>query len=357
MAEAASVAAVDLSETEIGQRLSEVLSRQRGERTVVTAVKRYTVGFSWMTFGIEADRTRAGVVEKEKLVLRIGPPNGLFAPYLASPECSVLAALHGLGLPVPGVHAFSDDNLPFGGPFFVAQHVPGTAPLPWHAGEGGPFEPVLREALAEDFIGTLAALHRFEWRDSTVHLPGSRETLPENAGRQQTEFWECELRRWQSREYPIAEQCLVWLRTHAPRAPRISVVHGDYRVGNFLVHEGRISAVLDWELVHLGDPHEDLAYMCQRAFGSKDSDGTFRVCHLVSREELFERYALASGIAVDLRSIAYYELFNAWKLFVVHVGAAHCFEVGAFNDLRMPAMGAQVPRMLRQIERLLETMA
>lgn len=347
----------EFADDEIGRRLSDVLTRVYGEPTVVKSVKRFTVGFSWMTFGVVAERSRGASHLREQLVLRIGPPKGLFAPYLASPEFSVLKALHAKGLPVPAVHAFSDDPEPFGAPYLVAQHVPGTAPLPWATGAGGLFDPVLRETLAREFIGALAELHRFDWSRSDVSLPDLGETTLANAAIQQVKDWEAKLRRWQRRIQPVAEEGLAWLLEHSPVAPRISVIHGDYRVGNFLVHEGHLSAVLDWELVHLGDPHEDLAYMCQRAFGSKDESGTFRVCHMVSREELFDRYEAASGIPVNRRSIEYYELFNAWKLFVVHVGAAQCFEAGSFGDLRMPAMGAQIPRMLLQIDRHLEAMA
>jgi hypothetical protein len=59
-------------------------------------------------------------------------------------------------------------------------------------------------------------------------------------------------------------------------------------------------------------------------------------------------------MVVQPASVLFYELFNAFKLFAIHVGATRCFEDGVFTDLRMPAMGAQIPRVLLQMEKALE---
>ncbi|MDB5999364.1 MAG: hypothetical protein JWP52_1063 [Rhizobacter sp.] len=344
------------AEAVVAERLSRFLSERHGAPTQVTALKRYTVGFSWITFGFTAQWLSEGAPQVRRLVLRIGPPTGLFAPYRASPEYTALRALHGHGVPVPQVHFFSDASDVFDAPFFIAEHVAGVAPLPWVAAGQEAFEPVLRARLADQFVDALAALHRFDWRGLASGVIDG-DVPARQVAAHQLDHWEASLRRWQLREYPVVEQTLVWLRAHCPVASRVAIVHGDYRIGNFLVDEGRISAVLDWELVHLGDPHEDLAFMGLRAFGGKANDGRFLVCHLLTREALYERYAAQSGMPVDTAAIRFYELFNTLKLFVIHVGASRCFEDGAFTDLRMPAMGAQIPRVLLQMEKALEAMA
>ncbi|CAN5919368.1 phosphotransferase family protein [soil metagenome] len=344
------------SEAVVGERLTTFLSQRHLAPTRIEAVKRFTVGFSWMTYGFVASWSGATGPERRRLVLRIGPPTGLFAPYLASPEFTVLHAVQGHGVPVPGVHLFSDGAEDFGAPFFIAEHMPGSAPLPWVAPGQEAFEPVLRAKLAEQFVSSLAALHRFDWQHSPV-ASFATDVTPGNAAARQVAHWEDALRRWQLREYPVVEQTLAWLKSNCPPAPHVAIVHGDYRIGNFLVEQDRITAVLDWELVHLGDPHEDLAFMCLRAFGGKSVGGHFLVCHLLTREALYERYGALSGMAVRPASVLFYELFNAFKLFVIHVGATRCFEDGAFTDLRMPAMGAQIPRVLLQIEKALEAVA
>ena len=343
-------------ETMVGERLSTFLTAQNAASTRVDAVKRFTAGFSWMTYGFVAEWSSKAGPQRQRLVLRIGPPTGLFAPYRAAPEFTVLRALHGHGVPVPQVYFYSDEAKIFGAPFFICEHVAGVAPLPWVAPGQVAFEPALRARLAEQFVASLAALHRFDWRNSPVAALAGAVT-PDNAAAEQVKLWEQALRRWQLREYPVVEQALAWLLTHCPPAPHVAIIHGDYRIGNFLVDKDDISAMLDWELVHMGDPHEDLGFMCLRAFGGKAPDGSYLVCHLLTREALYERYTALSGMEVRPASVGFYELFNVFKLLVIHVGASRCFEDGRFADLRMPAMGAQIPRVLLQIEKALEAVA
>ncbi len=137
------------------------------------------------------------------------------------------------------------------------EKVEGEAPLPWVPGGGAAFDDATRAALGEQFVAGLARLHSFQWRGTPAEqLDGARDVS--QAAGAQIDFWERYLRRHARRPYPILEWGLLWLRANSPRAPRISIIHGDYRIGNFLVLDGRISAMLDWELVHLGDPHQDL---------------------------------------------------------------------------------------------------
>ena len=86
---------------------------------------------------------------------------------------------------------------------------------------------------------------------------------------------------------PLLTWTECWLREHAPICEQARVVHGDYRIGNFMFEEpsGDFSAVLDWELAHLGDFHADLGWVVQRLFGGWDDAGKFLVCGLMSREE------------------------------------------------------------------------
>jgi len=129
------------------------------------------------------------------------------------------------------------------------------------------------------------------------------------------------------------------------------VVHGDYRTGNFLEQGGRITAILDWELVHLGDPHEDLAWVSLPMY----KGGSPYLCRLCEPEWFYERYAERSGIEVSMASVRYYQVFSLLKLAATHMAAARCFEEGRFDDMRMPAMGSQVATCLRQMDKLIES--
>ena len=336
------------SESELRGRLAAFIEEQTGKSASVSQLTRFSVGFSWLTYGFEATWEEGGTRQSHQLIARIGPPDGIFAPYSAAPQFLVLKAIEQTAVPVPRVYWYTDSPETLGAPFFVMEKVEGEAPLPWVPGGGSAFDDATRTALGEQFVAALARLHSFEWRGTPAErLDGARDVS--QAAESQIEFWERYLRRHERRSYPILEWALLWLRANSPRAPRISVIHGDYRIGNFLVLNGRINAILDWELVHLGDPHQDLGWMCMRAFRGRSP----LMCHLIAREELYRRYQELSGITIDPRAVAFYEVFGTFTLAVMHVGAANCFEGGGFDDLRMAAMGAQLWRLLSQLERLL----
>ncbi len=101
-----SATAFDLPEIE--RRLARFLAAQGLEAVKVEELRRFTVGFSWITFGFHARWREAAEERERRMILRLGPPNGIFAPYRASPEFVTLRALQGHGVPVPEVHWHSD---------------------------------------------------------------------------------------------------------------------------------------------------------------------------------------------------------------------------------------------------------
>jgi aminoglycoside phosphotransferase (APT) family kinase protein len=311
------------------------------ESPAVGPLERFTAGFSWITYGCEASWRDEHGAQRRKLVLRLGPPNGMFAPYRATPEFKLLRALEGTGVPAPVAHWASDDASILGAPFLVCERVEGEAPVPWTSG-GPAFAEEERLSIGGQLLKALVALHGLDWRAAGLGEEGEPAVA-------QLALWEGYLRQWSSRRFPMLEWALLWLKRNPPRAPRLSIVHGDFRIGNFLVAENRITAILDWELAHVGDPHEDLGWLCLQAFRGRSP----YMCHLFGREELYRRYEELSGMAVSAAAVHYYEVFGTLKLIVIHLGAAHCFETRGFNDLRMPVMGAQVPRLLLQLETLI----
>ena len=139
----------------------------------------------------------------------------------------------------------------------------------------------------------------------------------------------------------------------AATAQRVAIVHGDYRTGNFLEKDGHITAILDWELVHLGDPHEDIGWVSLPMY----MGGSPHFCRLTEPEWFYERYSEKAGFQVSMESVKYYRAFSLLKLTATHMAAARCFEEGRFNDMRMPAMGSQIATCLRQLEKTIEAKA
>ena len=327
----------------LAARLADYLSCAAGSRVTVAGLRKFPAGFSWRTFDVRLN----GFARAKEAILRVGPPYGLFAPYSAMPEFESLSALAESRVPAPRVYFASDDSSILGAPFFVSQKVEGETPLPWGA-QSQQLGETQRALLAADFIDALAALHVFDWRATPLVKWGGGVTL-ENAAHRQIDAWEARFRRWALRPHPMAHRTLAWLRACAPKADRLSLVHGDYRLGNFLERNGRITAILDWELVHLGDPVEDLGW----AFLPQYRGGTTRVCGLAEEAEFLQRYEARSGARVAPETLRFYLVFSLLKLAFTHMAAARCFEDGLFNDMRMPAMATQIAPVFRQIAKIL----
>jgi aminoglycoside phosphotransferase (APT) family kinase protein len=325
-------------------RLGDYLSEQTGSPVAVDRLVKFPAGFSWITYGVSV----TGFAPAAELILRLGPPYGLFAPYSAMPEFLALSALRSSAVPRPRAFYASDDVAILGAPFFVCQRVDGDTPLPW-GGQGSALDGDRRESLARDFIDALAALHGFDWRASSLAQWGESVTV-DNAAALQIEEWRQRFQRWALRPHPMAHLAFAWLGQNQPKASRVAIVHGDYRLGNFLERNDRITAILDWELVHLGDPIEDLGW----AFLPQYRGGTGLVCGLASEADLLARYEARSGASVDRGALKFYIVFSLLKLSLTHMAAARCFEDGRFNDMRMPAMATQMAPVFRQLEKALE---
>jgi aminoglycoside phosphotransferase (APT) family kinase protein len=132
---------------------------------------------------------------------------------------------------------------------------------------------------------------------------------------QQVNWWR---RVWEEdhvEDVPIVNVAAQWLTANAPPIDHVSLVHGDYRSGNFLFNEsdGQITSILDWELAVLGDRHQDLTWATALHFGHLTEDGiTFLASGLLPVEELFRLYEEASGLTVDPKRISYFRIFNAF---------------------------------------------
>lgn len=123
--------------------------------------------------------------------------------------------------------------------------------------------------------------------------------------------------------HPALELGLRWLRRHLPEPVPPALVHGDFRLGNWLVDEKGLAAVLDWELCHAGDPAEDLAWLCIRSwrFGSDERPAA----GIGSRDELLAAYAQAGGRAVSREELRFWEAMGnvRWGVICVMQAERH----------------------------------
>lgn len=139
--------------------------------------------------------------------------------------------------------------------------------------------------------------------------------------------------------HPMLELVRRWLIDHRPDTSAQSVVHGDFRLGNIIVGEDGLRAVIDWELAHLGDPMEDLGWLCVKAwrFGSAPP-----VAGLGEYNELFEAYEEASGTTVDPDVVRWWEVLGTWKWGIMCITQASAHLNGAVRSHELAAIGRRV---------------
>ena len=216
----------------------------------IQGVSQFAAGQSNPTYLIEGPDKR--------FVLRKKPPGTLLpSAHLVEREYRILAALAETDVPVPRVHHLCEDTAIIGTAFYVMDHVEGSVDQDpaWPA-----FTPAERGAAYRSMADVLAKLHRVDWRARGLADFG-----------REGNYIARQIRRWSgqyeaSRTDEIAEmdRLLAWLPDHIPDGDETTIVHGDYRPGNLIVHpeEPRVAAVLDWELSTLGHPLSDLAHNC-----------------------------------------------------------------------------------------------
>ena len=153
------------------------------------------------------------------------------------------------------------------------------------------------------------------------------------------------------RPRPVFELALRWLRDHDPGPSReVTLVHGDFRHGNLIIGSDGVRAVLDWELAHLGDPMEDLGWICVNSwrFGEIDKP----VGGFGSREELFAGYA-EGGRKVDPARVKFWEVMGTLRWGVMCCGMMQRFRLGPDHSMERAMIGRRASETEIDLLRLL----
>jgi aminoglycoside phosphotransferase (APT) family kinase protein len=139
--------------------------------------------------------------------------------------------------------------------------------------------------------------------------------------------------------HPVLELVRNWLVETRPPSASPCIVHGDFRLGNMIVGSDGLRAVIDWELAHLGDPMEDLGWLCVKAwrFG-----GVAPVAGLGEYEQLFEAYEAAGGLRVDPAVVHWWEVLGTWKWAIMCIIQASVHLSGAARSHELAAIGRRV---------------
>lgn len=263
-----------------------------------------------------------------RLVLRMEPAASVTESSRRR-EFEVIRAVEGT-VPVPHAYWMDPDAafLPY--PAMVYGFATGTAKPSHDAGKvtglGQNYGPALRAKLAPEFVDYLARIHNLPIGAPPILASFDRPIVGSNASiiRQVN----AARRVWEEdrfEEEPVMAVVYKWLIANAPPIDRVSIVHGDYRSGNFLFDEklGRITAWLDWEGAVLGDRHQDLTYAALPIFQHYAEDGTTILASgMMPQAELFAAYERASGLPVDPQRVTYFGVFNRYLVSVLLLAAS-----------------------------------
>lgn len=289
----------------------------------VRGLVRIPGGASRVTWSCDARWMEEGASREAGLILRLDPEASLLDSNREM-EYRVYAALQGTGLPLPRVYWNEPDPRWLGRPFFVLERV---------AGESAPallmsprWQPI-HDRVGRQFAEHLASIHALDWRERGLESLGVPDSAKDCAARE-VDRWETALRRDALEPQPVLNLAIRWLRRNQPPARRIALVHGDYRTGNYLFDDSGITAILDWEMAHLGDPLEDVGWagILYWRFGSAQKLGG-----ILEREEFYNRYEAAGGEPVDRDAVRFWEVLGNLKMAVISLTGARSFCEGA-ND-------------------------
>jgi aminoglycoside phosphotransferase (APT) family kinase protein len=236
-------------------------------------------------------------------------------------EFAVLKALESTPIAAPSVLWMDEDGSVLGRPSLIMNLMRGECdPLVLTSGR----PEAARLALAGDFLTLLVQVQEVDWRrlglDAVLKDPGP------DAGSAELDRWEAELRRVALEPVPEMEIVLRWLRERVRPSGRTVLVHGDFKPGNALIDGDRITALLDWETAHLGDPLEDLGWITNPV-RSKEH----QIAGRWERADIVAAYSAATGIAVGDEELTWWNVFSCWKLAVIVLTGVHAFVDGTFD--------------------------
>lgn len=260
-----------------------------------------------------------------RYVLRRKPPGKLLkSAHAVDREYRVIRALHEAGFPVPRPWLLCEDDDVAGTTFFVMDYVEGR--IFWELDLPG-LAPDERGRIYDDMNRVLAALHTLDYKALGLADYGK----PGNYFERQISRWSKQYRASETQPVAAMDYLVEWLPRNIPDDDASSIVHGDYRLDNLIIHptESRIIAVLDWELSTIGHPLGDFTYhlmawqMPEVGFGSAGlRDKDLAALGIPDEETYVARYCERTGRDTGIENREFYAAYNLFRLAAILQGIA-----------------------------------
>lgn len=339
---------VPMTSDEIRDRLAAFIARQVGvDAVTIDNLRRMPGGASRETWSLDLAYVKEGRSVNLPLVLRRDPGATVMGSN-RSDEFRLLQQAAAAGVAVPRVHWLSDDGAGLGA-FFLMDRVTG--------------ETIARRILREDELAGARAVLTAQLGEAAARIHQVDVDTPQLAFLTRPESGQsaaaAELDRFEQifrgiapEPHPVFELAFRWLRGRLPPPERFALVHGDFRMGNVIVGSEGLRSILDWELAHVGDPMEDLGWLCVRAwrFGNDDKP----VAGVGQREELFTAYEQASGHPVDPRRVRFWEVLGNLKWGIMCIMQAKTHLDGMVRSVELASIGRRTGENELELLNLME---
>lgn len=305
--------------------LATFCARLFGERHEIANLKRLTGGASMESWGFDYDA--------RKLVLRRAPGNGERSEELGrismESEAQLIALACDAGITAPPMVGIlkPDDEL---GQGYLMERIAGET-LP-HKILGNPAFERAEQVLARQCANELAKIHAVSFDSLPTDIPhDDAASLLADLGQR---YWDSGAR------IPVFDYTLRWLDDHLPEPTKPRLLHGDFRMGNLMIDGDGIAAILDWELAHIGDTAQDLAYICTPSWRFTRHDRP--VGGFAEIDEFLNAYEAASSAAVDRARFDFWLVYSTLWWGVCCLGMTEIWRTGRDRTLERAVIGRRV---------------
>jgi aminoglycoside phosphotransferase (APT) family kinase protein len=332
------------------ERLCHFIATAAGAReAAIATIAPLRGGAIQENWAVDVDLDGGDMAGRHALVLRADAPSRVAASHSRQHEFALLRAARAAGVTVPEPLWCCGDTGVIGRAFYLMRRVAGVA-----AGHRIVKEPSIgggREALAESLGGELARIHSI--------APGSPagDALPflsrssRDPGLDRVRLYRGYLDDL-AEPRPVIEWGLRWLELNNREAGEITLVHQDFRTGNYLVDDRGLTAILDWEFCAWGDPMSDIGWFCAKCwrFGATEREAG----GIAARAPFYRGYEAASGRKIDSGAVHYWEVAAhvRWAVIALQQAARHLS--GEERSLELALTGRLVPELELEILNLID---
>jgi aminoglycoside phosphotransferase (APT) family kinase protein len=306
----------DAHRFEVGRLEEYMFSHVEGFHGPLT-VRQFKGGQSNPTYLLESP--------SDRYVMRRKPPGKLLkSAHAVDREFRVISALYAADFPVPRPYLLCEDDEIVGTMFFIMEFVEGR--IFWEPDLPG-LEPEKRSGIYDSVGETIARLHNFDYEKIGLADYGKRG----NYFARQISRWSKQYYASETEKIEAMDKLVAWLPRHIPQDDSVSVVHGDFRLDNLIIHprEPRVIAVLDWELSTIGHPLGDFTYhlmawqMPEIGIGSSGLLGKdLKSLGIPSEEEYVNAYCERTGRPDGIPNRDFYAAYNLFRVAAILQGIA-----------------------------------